>query len=176
VEPKPAEPSISKIEMDLLAEPPLRADAEAIADQQHPDHQLGIDRRTSDIAVEACKLASEIIKLDEPVYRPEQMIRWNVPFQRELIEQRSLFDLPMSHHERQSCINRTESLIFLRRNCRLVQHNRLEADMRPGAVRVRISAALITLKYENRPAPLTLTGHLPPVKHQGFKDIYKLGP
>src|SRR4029077_8777294 len=31
------------------------------------------------------------------------MTRWNMPFQRELIEQRSRFDLPMSHHERQSC-------------------------------------------------------------------------
>src|SRR4029077_18087173 len=31
------------------------------------------------------------------------MTRWKMPFQRELIEQRSRFDLPMSHHERQSC-------------------------------------------------------------------------
>jgi hypothetical protein len=26
-----------------------------------------------------------------------------MPFERELIEQRSLFDLPMSHHDLQSC-------------------------------------------------------------------------
>src|SRR5262245_9176773 len=31
------------------------------------------------------------------------MIAWNVLFERELIEQRSLFDLPMSHHDSQSC-------------------------------------------------------------------------
>ena len=30
------------------------------------------------------------------------MIRWNVLIQRELIEQRSLFDLPVSHHDLQS--------------------------------------------------------------------------
>jgi hypothetical protein len=28
----------------------------------------------------------------------------NVPFERELIEQRSLFDLPVSHHDLQSCL------------------------------------------------------------------------
>jgi hypothetical protein len=31
-----------------------------------------------------------------------QMIRWNVLIQRELIEQRSLFDLPVAHHDLQS--------------------------------------------------------------------------
>jgi hypothetical protein len=31
--------------------------------------------------------------------RAQQMIAQNVPFERELIEQRSLFDLPMSHHD-----------------------------------------------------------------------------
>jgi hypothetical protein len=42
-----------------------------------------------------------------------------MPFERELVEQRSLFDLPMSHHGLQSCqIRQTESLIPLRRNSR----------------------------------------------------------
>jgi len=51
VEPQPAEPPVGRIEVDLLAQQPLRANAEAIADNQHLDHQLGIDRRTSDLAV-----------------------------------------------------------------------------------------------------------------------------
>jgi hypothetical protein len=29
--------------MNLFAQSPLRTDAEAVADDQHPDHQLGID-------------------------------------------------------------------------------------------------------------------------------------
>jgi hypothetical protein len=41
---------------------------------------------------------SQSAKLDEPVDRTQKMIRWNVPFERELIEQCSLFDLPMPHH------------------------------------------------------------------------------
>ena len=40
------EPAVRQIEVNFLAEPPLRADAEAIADQQHLDHQRRIDRRT----------------------------------------------------------------------------------------------------------------------------------
>src|SRR3954468_24749290 len=99
VQPKPAEPAVGQIEMNLLAEPTLRADAEAIADQQHPDHQFGIDRRAPDHAVERCELAPQFTKLDEPIDRAQQMISGNVPLQRELIEQRSLFDLPMPHHD-----------------------------------------------------------------------------
>jgi hypothetical protein len=44
-----------------------------------------------------------IAKLDEPVDRPQEMIRWNVRFEREFIEQSSLVDLAMSHHDLQSC-------------------------------------------------------------------------
>src|SRR4029077_1639577 len=51
-QPEPAEPAICEIEVDLLAQPPFRADAEAIAHQQHPDHQFGIDRGTAQFAVE----------------------------------------------------------------------------------------------------------------------------
>ena len=48
VEPQPTKPAIGQIEVDLLAQPPLRANAEAVADDQHPDHQLGIDRGPPD--------------------------------------------------------------------------------------------------------------------------------
>jgi len=94
---------ISEVEVDLLAQPSFRADAEAVADDQHPDHQLGIDRRPPEMAVEARQFAPDLVQLDKPVYRAQQMIGWNVLLQRELIEQRSLLDLPMSHHERQPC-------------------------------------------------------------------------
>src|SRR3954463_16269743 len=99
VQPKPAEPAVGQIEMNLLAEPTPRADAEAIADQQHPDHQFRIDRRAPDHAVERCELAPQFTELDEPIDRAQQMISGNVPLQRELIEQRSLFDLPKPHHD-----------------------------------------------------------------------------
>ena len=77
------------------------------------------------MAVEARQLAPDLVQLDKPVDRAQQMIGRNALFQRELIEQRSLLDLPMSDHELQSCRSiRLVSLILLRRNCRIFQHNR----------------------------------------------------
>jgi hypothetical protein len=58
------------------------------------------------------------------------MISRNVSFERELIEQRSLVELSMSHHDLQSCIPAaTESANVMRRNNGLFQHNRPKADM-----------------------------------------------
>ena len=59
VEPEPAEPPVREIEVDLFAEAPLRADAEAIPDDEHPDHQLGIDRRATHRAVERREVAAQ---------------------------------------------------------------------------------------------------------------------
>jgi len=39
-----AEPSVRQIEVNLIAEPPLGPDAHAVADDQHPDHQLRVNR------------------------------------------------------------------------------------------------------------------------------------
>lgn len=44
VEPQSTEPSVSQIEVHFLTKAPLRADAKAVADNQHPDRQFGIDR------------------------------------------------------------------------------------------------------------------------------------
>jgi hypothetical protein len=67
--------------MDILAGPPLRADAEAIADDQHPDHQLRINRRSPEVTIEARQFAPDLVQLDKPVYRAQQMIGRNMPFQ-----------------------------------------------------------------------------------------------
>ena len=99
VEPKPAKPSIGQIEVDFLAQPPLRSNAEAIAHDQHSDHQLWINRWPTHRAVECRELSPHTLQLDEPADGAQQMITRNVPLQRKLIEQRSLFDLPMPHHD-----------------------------------------------------------------------------
>jgi hypothetical protein len=43
IEPEPAKPTIGKIEVNLLAQASLGADAEPVAYDQHPDHQFRID-------------------------------------------------------------------------------------------------------------------------------------
>src|SRR5437763_16136375 len=56
--PEPAKPAIRQVEMHLFAQPPLRADAEAIADDQYPNQQLRIDRGPPDLTVEGRQLSS----------------------------------------------------------------------------------------------------------------------
>lgn len=99
VEPKPAEPALCQVEVNLLAQAPLRANAEAVTDQQHPDHQLGGDRGMSDRAVEDRQFSPQPIEVHEPVDRSQQMIGRNVPLKRKLIEQRDLLNSLMSHHD-----------------------------------------------------------------------------
>src|SRR5262249_25482669 len=44
IELEAAEPTITEMKFDLLAQLPFKADAIAVADNEHPDHQLRIDR------------------------------------------------------------------------------------------------------------------------------------
>ena len=60
VEPEPAEPSVRQIEVDLFAEAPLGADADAATDDQHSDHQFGIDRGATHRAVERREVAAQL--------------------------------------------------------------------------------------------------------------------
>lgn len=89
--------------MNLIAQAPFRSDAEAVTDQEHPDHQLGIDRRPTYAAVEWRQVPPDLFEIDKPVNQPQQVISRDMFFERELIEQSSLFDLPTPHHDLQSC-------------------------------------------------------------------------
>jgi hypothetical protein len=95
-----AEPAVGQVEVDLLAEPPLRADAQAVAHQQHPDHQLGIDRGPADRAVERGQVRPHALQVHEAVDGAEQMGLRDAPLQRELVEQLRLIDPPLAHHAR----------------------------------------------------------------------------
>src|SRR5262249_60882199 len=55
VEIKPAEPAVGQMQLNLLTQPPLKANAVAVANDQHPDHKLGINRRPANIAIEGCQ-------------------------------------------------------------------------------------------------------------------------
>ena len=81
VEPEAAEPPVSQVEVNLITKPSLRADAETVADDQHPDHQLGIDRWPPQRAVERRQLAAQITEFHEPVDRAQQMIGRNMPLE-----------------------------------------------------------------------------------------------
>ncbi len=56
--------------MNLFAQPPLRPDAKAIADQQHADQQLGIDRGAARVTIEIRQMRTNAAQIDEPINGP----------------------------------------------------------------------------------------------------------
>src|SRR5207244_11698683 len=98
VGPDRAEPAAAEVQVNFLAQPPLRADAKTVADDQHPDHQLRIDRRPSHLAVKRRKLAPHPVEIDKTVDRPHQVLRRHMTFKRKLVEQSFLTAPTFPHH------------------------------------------------------------------------------
>ena len=98
---QPTKPPIGQVEVHFLAQPPLRADAIAVANDEHPDHQLGVDRRTPNVAVMGLQLLVQIGKRDrhEHVDPTQQMVLGNAIFEPELVEQTALIPLLPPHHD-----------------------------------------------------------------------------
>ncbi len=100
VEVEPAEPAERQPILDLLAQPPLRADAVAVADDEHADEQLGIDRRPAGVAVVVSELLAQIGERGrrEHVDPAQQMIGWNTIFEMKLVEEPGLIRRLPPHH------------------------------------------------------------------------------
>jgi hypothetical protein len=97
-----AEPAIAEMKFDLLAQLPFKADAIAVTDNEHPDHQLRIDRGPPDVAVEWRQLLAKIDQhpRDDWIEPAQEMIRWNLFFEVEKVEQLVLIDRLATHHDR----------------------------------------------------------------------------
>ena len=76
--------------MHLFAQPPLRSNAEAVAHDQHPDHQFRINRRAADLTVERPQMRSQARQIDEAINRAQKMVGRDVALDAELVEQRLL--------------------------------------------------------------------------------------
>jgi hypothetical protein len=77
-EAKSAEPSISQIQMYFFAKPPFGSNPEAVADDQHANHQFGIDRGTANPAVERRQVAAQILEIQTVMHVAKQMIGRNM--------------------------------------------------------------------------------------------------
>jgi hypothetical protein len=64
----------------------LRADGEAIPDDEHPDHQLRIDRGAANAAVERLQLPPHVTQIKEPFNPAKDVILRNVFIQTEIVE------------------------------------------------------------------------------------------
>ena len=122
-----AELTICQVQMHLFAEPPLGPDGKAIALQQHPDQQFGIDRWTAPVAVEIRKMGADSAQVDEPVHGPKQVVLGDVILQRELVEQSRLRLLPRPHHRQPS---RPLKQCNVPQSSRVFQRNKPVADAR----------------------------------------------
>jgi hypothetical protein len=72
--------------MHLLAEAALGADGKAITHDQHPDHQLRIDRGAANVAVERLQLPPHLTQIKEPFNPAKDVILRNVFIQTEIVE------------------------------------------------------------------------------------------
>lgn len=62
-----AEPTVGQIQMDLFAQPSFGPDAEAVSDNQHADHQLGVDRWPARQAIEIGEMPAQIAQIEESI-------------------------------------------------------------------------------------------------------------
>jgi hypothetical protein len=53
--------------MNPFTKPPLGPDAHAVTDDQHPDHQLGINRGPSNLTVKGLQSVTETFEVEMPV-------------------------------------------------------------------------------------------------------------
>lgn len=70
--------AIREVQVHLFAASALRADAEAVADHQHPDHRLRIDRGAVGVAVEGREELAQFAEVEETVDASWQMVSGDV--------------------------------------------------------------------------------------------------
>jgi hypothetical protein len=75
-----------------------RSDLMDVADDQHPDHEFGVDRGPAGMAVVGLKLLVDPPKIEHGVDLAREMIRRHHPIQIEFVEQLALASLPPPHH------------------------------------------------------------------------------
>jgi hypothetical protein len=72
--------------VDLFAQPTLRTNAEAMADNQHTDRGLGIDRWPPHVAIVGPRVRPQPSQIGEPIGLAKQVIVGDVPLEAEAIE------------------------------------------------------------------------------------------
>ncbi len=99
LEPETAEPAIGQVHLDLLAQPAVRADRMAIAQQHDPDHQLRINRRAAGVAVIRCQLGAQPTQVEYGIEPTYEVIRRNPIVEAKLVEQTVLTSQLLTHHD-----------------------------------------------------------------------------
>jgi hypothetical protein len=72
--------------MHLFTQLTFRPDSKAVSDQQHIYQKLRINRWTAYVAVKLSQKLSDVDQVDKPINRTQQVILWDVVFERKLIK------------------------------------------------------------------------------------------
>jgi hypothetical protein len=75
--------------VNLVAKPPLGPNAHAIADYQHLDHQLRVNRGPSNPTVKGLQSLTEALEVEMPVNAAQWMIGGDVVVEAEVAKQLS---------------------------------------------------------------------------------------
>ena len=105
VQSKPAEPAIGQIEVNLVAKAALGPNAHAVADDQHADHQLRINRGSAHLAVKRLQRLAEVIQIEVAVNAPKHVVGRDVVIEAKIVKQASRRHLN-PHHRYLSRIRR----------------------------------------------------------------------
>src|SRR2546430_8598368 len=100
-----AEPAIGKVQCTLRAQPPFMTNAIAVTNQEHPDHQLGIDRGSADVAVKRLQLFVQIAqnRCREHIDPSQQVVGRDHLVEAKLVKELPLISVLPPHHRRLSC-------------------------------------------------------------------------
>src|SRR5207247_7363653 len=82
-----SDPPVGAACLYLLAQPPLEADAVAVAHDEHPEAELGVDRGPANIAVEGLQLLAKVSRhpRHNRIDPAQEMARRNAPFEVEQV-------------------------------------------------------------------------------------------
>src|SRR3977135_4414702 len=88
-----AEPTIGQVHLHFSTDQPLRANCKDIPNDQHPDHQFRINRRTTHRRIVRCKFTTKPGQIESSVALPHQMIFGNCVAKMKLVESWNLATL-----------------------------------------------------------------------------------
>ena len=88
--PEPAIPAVGEVHLDLAADHALRPDGEHVADDEHPHHQLGIDRWPAGVRVIGRQLLVNPAEVEHGVDLAHEVVRRHHVVEIELVEELAL--------------------------------------------------------------------------------------
>ena len=116
--------------LDHEAELLVRANRIAIANQKHPDHQLRVDRRPADRAVERRQFAAQPTQIENRVNPSQRVIGRHPVFKAEVVEQPILSPRRLTHHRSTPEIQPDQRITTAQiRQARLSQQSRPKAEV-----------------------------------------------